>query len=281
VQPLNRTRPTASGLRRASRTARDLCRQLTSAGRALPHFVVAGVQKGGTTSLFKHLADDPGVVPPVVKEIHFFDRHHARGLEWYRSHFPLTARLAGRLTGEASPSYLFEPAALQRLAAALPEVKVLVALRDPVERAFSHYRMKVSRGIETLPFGEALDREDERLADDGDPVATALRRRHFSYLARSRYLEQLLELQRHVPASRVLVLRSEDLFDAERQEGALQRLGAFLGLPRLPSRPLRHSNRGTVDQRLDPSLRRRLVEHFAPMEAALTARFGPELSWKR
>ncbi len=155
-----------------------------------------------------------------------------RGWSWFRAAFPLAG---GRraIAGEASPYYMFHPLAPQRIAAALPDVRLIAVLRDPVERAWSHYQYERRRGYEDLPFEEALRREPERLAGEAErmvaePGYTSFAHRHLSYLARGRYAEQLERIHALIPSSRVLVLQSEALFgdtDAE-----LERVWRFLGL---------------------------------------------------
>lgn len=120
--------------------------ELTAALRMDPDFIVIGAQRCGTTSLFRVLNDHPDVVRPTVsKGIGYFDVNYAKGARWYRSHFPLrvTARLRtkGRaLAFESSGYYSFHPLAAERIASDLPDVKVVLMVRDPVERAYSAYK---------------------------------------------------------------------------------------------------------------------------------------------
>src|SRR5687768_13237463 len=100
--------------------------------RRLPDFLIIGAQRGGTTSLYRYLTEHPEIDPAVRKEIHFFSRHHEQGLDWYRAHFP--RRDESSLVGEASPNYLVHPDVPARVAAALPRVKLIALLRNPVDR---------------------------------------------------------------------------------------------------------------------------------------------------
>src|SRR5919201_3141433 len=139
--------------------------------RPLPDFLIIGAQKAGTTALYAYLRWHPGITGPSWKEVSFFDRYYARGEAWYRGNMPsrprqwLAERRNGRppLVGEASPSYLFHPLAPERVANLLPRARLIAVLRNPVDRAFSHYQHELSLGREHLSFEEALDREDERL----------------------------------------------------------------------------------------------------------------------
>ena len=118
-------------------------RSLTGHWRMLPAFLIIGVQKGGTTSLYNYLIQHPHIAPALEKELRFFDYKFHKGLAWYQAHFPLIAYARfvqqvyqrALITGEASPNYLFDPRAPQRVAHTLPDVKLIVLLRNPVARA--------------------------------------------------------------------------------------------------------------------------------------------------
>ena len=146
-----------------TRLAEVLSRGLTHPIRLLPDFLISGAQRGGTTSLYNYLQAHPCFELPTTKELHFFDRKFHRGLAWYRAHFPtylekcFAQRIQGRafLTGEATPNYLFHPLVSRRVAEVLPRVKLIVLLRNPVDRAFSHYHHILDLGYEHLPFAEA------------------------------------------------------------------------------------------------------------------------------
>ena len=231
-------------LRRGVRSARASVRAATGTAGDLPSFVIAGAQRCGTTSLFLDLCRHPQVLAPSGKELQYFTLHHARGLDWYRGCFP---RLGpGQHTLEASPYYLFDPAAPGRLAAALPDARVVVLLRDPVARAVSHHRHSVRTGAERLPLAEALAAEPARTAraqrlGPGSSRGHRLLRQH-SYAGRGRYGEQLERWGAAVGRERLHVVRSEDLHaDPARHHAAL--LG-FLGLDPAPLvSPARHTRR--------------------------------------
>jgi hypothetical protein len=197
----------------------------TSELRMEPDFLIVGGQRCGTTSLFRYLATHPAVVPPLFqKGIHFFDLHYGRGLRWYRGQFPVRSIADRRVapaapraaTGEASPYYVFHPLAAERIARDLPAVKLIVLLRDPVERAFSAHKQESGRGFETEPFERALDLEESRLEGEverihADPSYVSFSHQHHAYLARGRYAEQLERLFGLFGRERVLVLESADL----------------------------------------------------------------------
>jgi hypothetical protein len=224
-----RTRLTVDQKRRIAR-ARLRWREPTARWRRLPDLLVIGAQRGGTSSLYRYLGGHPHVVPSVRKETEYFSRRYANGEVWYRGHFPL--RRSG-LTFEATPDYLFHPRAAERAEATVPDARIVVLLREPVERAISHWQHMTRLGFETLAFRDAIAAESERIDDDYADIRAgrsvdegpALR---FSYRARGCYDEQLEEWLAHYPRERVLVLRSEDLFAAPADSvAALER---FAGL---------------------------------------------------
>jgi hypothetical protein len=263
---------------RAGRAGRRGYRLATSPLRPLPHFLLIGAQKAGTTSLYDAIAQHPRVVHALGKGIHFFDEHAHRGPAWYRSNFPM---VRGRLTGEASPDYLPHPLAPARAAALVPAAKLLVVLRDPVERAISHYHHSRALGVEPLPIEEALAAEPERLAGEfdrlrADPRADSQALRHHAYVARGRYAEQLVRWLAVFPREQLLAVRFEDLVTDPAP--VLTRVFAFLGLrpdPRVRVRRLNarpHDGAGAV-------VRAVLREQFAPAEDELARLLGPAFRW--
>ncbi|MFM6205694.1 sulfotransferase domain-containing protein, partial [Planktothrix sp.] len=128
-----------------------------------PHFIIIGVQKGGTNSLYHYLCKHPQIVAATQKEIHFFTLNYEQGLNWYQSQFPPEADGKQILTGEGSPYYLFHPLVPQRLYESFPNTRLIVLLRNPVDRAISHYYWEVKLGYEPLSLEEAIAQEPERL----------------------------------------------------------------------------------------------------------------------
>jgi len=190
------------------------------------NFLVAGVQKGGTTALFDYLADMPDVALSRVKEVHFFDDE---AQDWarpdyaaYHAQFP---KPEGRPCGEATPIYSYWPGSLERAAAYNPAMKLVLVLRDPVARAWSHWRMEYARGAEREPFAWCVREGRQRLFD----AVPWGHHREFSYVERGFYGEQVARALELFPRDQLLVLKSEDLrADPARPLAAVR---AFLGLP--------------------------------------------------
>lgn len=261
-----------------------LFRQATAARRADPHFLIIGTQKGGTTTLYDDLTRHPHVLPAYEKEVHYFDHHYRRGPAWYRRHFPLRSTLDRRhaVTGEASPSYLYHPHAPRRIAADLPEVKMVVLLRDPVRRAVSQYWHMLRVGKETLPMAEAFRREPERLAGEHERI---LRDEHYfsrvyhtqSYRNRGLYADQLERYLVHFDRGQLLLLPSEEFF--RDRQGTYDRVLDFLGLEPYTLPPLPARNKGEYKGETPTSVRDELAAFFRPHNERLFELLGVDTPW--
>jgi hypothetical protein len=253
----------------------------TSFARPLPDFLILGAQKAGTTALYAYLRWHPAVTGPSWKEVSFFDRHWRRGVSWYRGQFPL--RRSGRLVGEASPGYLFHPLAPERVLATVPDARLIVLLRDPVDRALSHYHHEVALGREPLSFEDALGAEEERtrgeeerMRRDGSYFSHAWW--DYTYVARGRYAEQLERWLAAFPPEQLLVLASEEL--AADTGGSYRRVLQFLGAPMhdLSEYPRVYKQEYAE---LPPATRRLLAETFAEPNRRLYELLGRDLGWTK
>ncbi len=198
--------------------------------RVDPDYLVIGTKRGGTTSMARWLLDHPdvrGLYPEIErrKGTYFFDVNYGRGHRWYRSHFPVRfihrarGRLRGTtpLIGDATPYYLHHPHAPARARRHAPNAKILVLLRDPVDRAFGHWAERTRNGVETLSFGDALRAEADRLVGEEqrmieDPTYVSFAHQHWSYADQGRYTRGLRRWFEAFPTDQILVLRSEDLY---------------------------------------------------------------------
>jgi hypothetical protein len=257
-------------------------RRLSSGRRLLPDFIIIGTQKGGTSSLYEYLSSHPNVRSAYRKEVHYFDLNYERGLSWYRAHFPLEANTDDQVvTGEASPYYLDHPHVPRRVSGALPSVKLIAVLRDPVERAFSHYRHNVSMRRESRSFADALKAElaeypEERRKLEAEESYYSTMDHAFCYLHRGIYADHVARWQRFVPAERLLVLKSEDLF--ARPSETMAQTWEFLGLPHWERREYPQVFAG-ASATLDRDTRHFLQSFYAPHNRRLTEVIGREMGW--
>lgn len=249
--------------------------------RALPSFIIIGAQKSGTSSLYAYLASHPRIVKAAWKEVGFFGRRFSKGERWYRAHFPLTHRLEHRnaTTGEATPYYLYHPQAAARIARLLPEVRLIALLRDPVNRAISHYWHQVKRGREHLPLEQALAAEEERLGDKPLSQAGARTRYHhyhFAYTGRGLYAPQLKRYGQHFDPAQLLVLRSKDFF--ENVQSTFDRVTDFLGLQQWTLPEIAPRNTHTYPH-TDASIRAKLERFYEPHNQALYDYLDLDEAW--
>lgn len=189
-------------------------------------FIIAGVQKAGTTALFDYLSDDPGISLSRVKEVHFFDDETQ---DWaapdYAAYHARFAPFDGRPRGEATPIYLYWRASLERIAAYNPAMKLIVVLRDPVERAWSHWKMEYARGVEARPFAWCIREGRARMAE-GTPYPGF--HRVYSYVERGFYGRQLARLLTLFPREQLLLLASDTL--KQDPTGTMGRICSFLNV---------------------------------------------------
>jgi hypothetical protein len=269
-------------------------RCLTARWRTLPHFLIIGAMRGGTTSLVNYLYRHPCVVRPQLprfQEVHFFDLHYAHGPRWYRTHFPLTIRMrwlrrrrGAALTGESSPYYLYHPHAPRRAFSLVPQVRLIALLRDPVERAISNYCYLREQGWMTAEsLEEALRIERRELEKETQKMRASTSyqsdvHRTFSLLRRGEYVDQLKAWMTYFSRDQLLVLQSERLYahPAETYRTVLR----FLDLPSFePAQFAPRNARSSGTRRGRRALRERLRAHFAPHNRRLYEYLGRDFGW--
>jgi hypothetical protein len=258
-------------------------RELTGQLRGLPSVLIVGAQKAGTTSLFNYMVQHPDVLAPMSKEIHYFDLNYAKGIGWYRARFPYSYRLRnGSVTLDASPYYLFHPLVPERAARQLPQVKLIALLRNPIDRAYSHYQHEVRGGRESLSFAEAIRREPERLAGEeqrlrSDPGYYSYNHHRYSYALRGRYLEQLRRWVACYSREQLLVLQSEWLF--QEPAAASKAVYEFLGLSPHLLDGYKPYFQGDYKREIPAEVRILLAAYFEPHNRELYQWLGQEYDW--
>lgn len=266
----------------------------TASRRATPDYLVIGTKRGGTTSMARWLLDHPDVASlfparETRKGTYYFDVNYGRGEAWYQSHFPTTTSLERRsaktgrrtIVGEATPYYLHHPHAAIRARRLAPDTKVIALLRDPVDRAFSHWMERSRNGVETLSFADAvaaeagrLDGEEERML--ADPGYTSFAHQHFSYIDQGRYARGLERWMRAFPHEQLLVLRSEDLY--EDPASTYSTVLDFLDMPaHTPAAFTAWNNKPKPE--FDSGLRAELRSILAPDIADVERLLGRSMDW--
>jgi len=295
---------TRNALRSARQRLNALVHPVRSRGAAWgwnqpPTVLIVGAQKCGTTSLFRYLRQHPALAPARKKEIHFFNnqRHYDLGVNWYLAHFPLKWLARGRQTFEATPLYLYSPVAARRIHQFNPSMKLLVLVRNPVDRAYSHWNMfrqlwekdpsfrppsaqehnwslllrMQDQGV-VRPFADLVHWEMStlpRVEDEPEP----------SLIRRGLYADQLQRLYESFPREQVLVVPTASLKAQPAQ--VLAEIFAFLDVDPMIAQKVdtapRHER--TYVDRIDERLRAELSEFFRPYNQRLYEIVGKDLGW--
>jgi hypothetical protein len=246
----------------------------------LPDFLVAGAMKAGTTTLWAMLNQHPEVYVTRPKELHYFDQHFDRGIAWYAEQF--TPGASERMIGEATPIYMTDPVYHQRMFETVPHARLLITLREPSSRAYSHYWMMRAKGSEEFEtFEGGLAAEDARWE-----ASERLRMKwRFAYRRRGYYAEQLRGLETVYGRDRMHVLIFEEFIKAPRDSmrGVFDFLGIDSAVADTVELEHRKSSRGGRKAKqgyppMSPETRARLREDFAPHHADLQAWLGREVT---
>jgi hypothetical protein len=249
--------------------------------RALPQFIIIGVQKGGTSTLFDLLTKHPEVKTSVFKEVHYYDFAYRKGIQWYKSYFPFFKK--GFIYGEASPYYVFHPHVPKRIYDDNKDMKLILLLRDPISRAYSHYQMEKRKGRETLAtFEEAINREVERTQDALKAISQKetdydFNHHVFTYLSRGCYDEQIDNWLKYFKREQLLVIKSEDFFSNPVE--SLTKVHQFLGIEEIIPNNVTAKNQGKYVPINEETLQR-LRNYFKPHNERLSELLGEHFEWQ-
>ncbi len=262
-------------------------RLATWRNRPLPDFIIVGAQRSGTTSLYAYLKQHPQLWPSYRKEVHFFDGglnpiidNFEKGQAWYRAHFPINISTSVHSkTFEASPSYLFSPLTPKRIFALVPEVKLIILLRNPTERAISHYFHTKRTGFESLLIYDALQAEEKRLesvVEKKDYKNDIFLRN--SYKSRGLYREQIERFLNYFSWQQILVLNSEEFFSEP--DNTLRQIFEFVGIDAgFKVRDLQPRNVANNKDEVDSTVYRYLNSYYFPHNQALYELVGKDYEW--
>ena len=292
------TKSTKLAVRHGLRKLTYPIRLTTSSVRSLPEFIIIGGMKCASTSLWYYLDQHPSIFTAIKKEVHFFDSdiNFNKGINWYRSHFPISRNfisglyLSKMLVGEATPSYMFCPHVPKRMAKFLPDIKLIALLRNPVDRAYSHYRHLVRAGREDLSFEKAIKKETKieiRSEIIENKLSTNYQNNTYSYLRRGIYVDQLKLWFTFFDKDQLLVLKTEDL--ANNPSKTYKKVLDFLELSYWEPQQYRRLNSDPDNSRENPSCvglpkinketRKKLVDYFEPHNQSLYQYLGIDFGW--
>lgn len=248
-----------------------------------PDFIIIGVAKTASTSLFMYLNKHPNILPPVVKEPMFFSKEYKRGLDWYLSQFPPTTPREEFITGEGSINYIVNRYAPQRIYKTFPKTKLILMLREPVSRTISDYYMWQREGWEKRSLEDAILFELEKLKDvEPEDFVSGNHWRYpdewglgTGYILRSLYLYHLQRWRQIFPEEQFLILQTEDL--AAKPEEVLSETFDFLGVSEYKLPEYKQYNKGVYQH--NTWLEKELAAFFKPHNQLLEDYLGYKLAW--
>ncbi len=256
-------------------------RYISSPFRMLPKFIIIGAVRSGTTSLYYNICEHPNILPASYDEIGFFDVNYDLGLNWYKSMFPLKSEnnfSKKNITGEDTPFYFWREDAANRIKKILPHVKLIIILRNPIDRAFSNYHLGVRGGTENLSFDEAISIELEGLEKNEINKENLIKLcdSSRSYIIKSLYYEQMKIWTRKFSKDNLFVTTTEEM--SEKPEDVLRKIFEFLQVsPYKISNP--QKRKAVKYSKMKYETRQKLVKFFKPHNKQFYELIGHEFKW--
>ena len=262
-------------------------RYFTSSIRILPSFIIVGAVRCGTTSLYYNICEHSCVLPASYDEIGYFDSNYELGINWYKSMFPtkfqkekVKSKTGICITGEDTPFYFWDKKAIKRIKQDIPKVKIIILMRNPIDRAYSNYHLGVRLGAESLTFEESIKKEMEHLMKnnelENDNIEKFLQPR--SYIAKGLYYQQIKNWFNEFSKEQILVLSTENL--AMKPHQTLKQIFNFLGLPNEQIQNIQNRKVGNY-QKMDKDTRDLLKKIFQPHNEKLFKILGSKFEWNK
>lgn len=254
-------------------------RRITCFNRMEPSFIIIGEARCGTTSLFNYICQNSKVIPPYKKEIHFFDYNYDKKKNWYRLFFPFNKK--NKITGEATPYYFSHPKAASRLKKLYPDIKLILILRNPIDRAISSYYKQRKLEIEDLDSIEkAVTAETHRLKDSMENMLIKadydFNHKNYAYLERGMYYENLKRWQSLFDESQLLIFEFEELFGNLNYN--YKKVINFLNIDSQDI-SFNHYNKGSYED-IDSKFRLELFNKFEANNQKLYQLLQSDFKWK-
>ncbi len=264
---------------------------LTGVLHVLPDFLIIGFVKCGTTSLFEYLLQHPDIYHPSGKEIDYFDRLYGRGNNWYRVNFQhksykfFVKNLLRKnfLTGEATPRYIEHPLTLNRIKKTVPNAKFIILLRNPVDRAYSHYNQNFRNGYEYLSFEDAIKLEEERIKSRYEKMGKeedyySWDYDLFGYKAHGVYVDKLEHWMNAFSKNQFLILQTEEFL--KNPSVIYNQVLRFLDLPKWePLEYKLYKKRDYKQPKIKPEVKKKLMEYYQPYNEKLYKLLGSNFHW--
>ncbi|QLE44444.1 sulfotransferase family protein [Nostoc sp. C052] len=242
-------------------------------------FLIIGMGKAGTSSLYYYLCQHPQFLPATDKELHFFNKNFDLGLDWYLAHFPPLPAEGGFLTGEATPWYLGSYEVEKKVFQLFPQIKLIAILRNPVDRAISQYYMSLKFMKEHRSLEVAMTSEVEILKDIADPTQVIEKywQTEKGYLWFGLYVYFLEKWMTVFPREQFLILRSEDLYN--QTDKTMKQIYNFLEITDYSLSEYPKVNSGSYSK-TNNELRKKLSDFFKPHNQKLEDFLGMKFNWE-
>ena len=260
---------------------------LTGPIRSLPDFIIIGTARSGSTSLYYNICQHPCVLSAAYDELGYFDSNFHLGLNWYRSLFPtlfskwiVKQKKQFAITGEDTPFYIWNPLVAKRILKILPKIKLIVVLRNPVDRAYSNYHLGIRAGSENLSFEDAIQIELKKLNEINDEFEHNVEKYTIprSYIAKGFYANQLKIWLELFNSEQLIIISTEDL--ESNPQGTLDRIYDFLKIPKnhklIPEKQKKASY-----PKMKNETREFLINLYKKNNAELFSMIGQKFDWDK
>jgi len=260
---------------------------LTGPIRSLPDFIIIGTARSGSTSLYYNICQHPCVLSAAYDELGYFDSNFHLGLNWYRSLFPtlfskwiVKQKKQFAITGEDTPFYIWNPLVAKRILKILPKIKLIVVLRNPVDRAYSNYHLGIRAGSENLSFEDAIQIELKKLNEINDEFEHNVEKYTIprSYIAKGFYANQLKIWLELFNSEQLIIISTEDL--ESNPQGTLDKIYDFLKIPKnhklIPEKQKKASY-----PKMKNETREFLINLYKKNNAELFSMIGQKFDWDK
>jgi len=253
---------------------------ITASSRVLPDFIISGTVRSGTTSLYYNICEHPSVLPASYDEIGYFDSNYHLGINWYRSMFPTEKEMKQvkketnfAITGEDTPFYFWKKEAAERIFQDIPNSKIIIIFRNPVDRAYSNYNLGIRKKTESLSFEDAIDEEMNFLKTHSFRDAVDRRR---SYLSKGLYENQIKIWFDNFPREQIHILCTEDM--KKNPKESLLKIFQFLGIPNYTLKnPQRQKS--AEYKKMEDETREKLLAFYKPYNQKLFETIQEKFDW--
>ena len=253
---------------------------ITASSRVLPDFIISGTVRSGTTSLYYNICEHPSVLPASYDEIGYFDSNYHLGINWYRSMFPTEKEMKQvkketnfAITGEDTPFYFWKKEAAERIFQDIPNSKIIIIFRNPVDRAYSNYNLGIRKKTESLSFEDAIDEEMNFLKTHSFRDAVDRRR---SYLSKGLYENQIKIWLDNFPREQIHILCTEDM--KKNPKESLLKIFQFLGIPNYT---LKNPQKQKLAEykKMDDKTREKLLTFYEPYNQKFFETIQEKFDW--